>query len=491
MLVLGCNRRFILFIFVLSCAAVLIFSNVAQRPFRTSYDAVEFEDIRVDSWTDGRQRQKHLRTHVAFASLFPAHFDVYLAAAGTFRDVLGDQGSVDVFAGERPFRFKFQEVIDRVDLYSGEVRDAGDLLHAMNDTDFYPAEPGALIDLLVLGTCEIDMKPWSDKLLEIWDSRPADKKFKLVCIVHNFRDNGWQRHITPWATRGAIRLLPIASHVGRTFRNNFRQLADNPEPDLLYAMYEYVQIDVHAPVLDLPDYGPRSTRDQITRAVVQGGFDPGRRDYTHIFKDLSDALKADPGAWGYLPLGQGREEYTPLPQTDEENYEEPFTLHLAGNGNLDVPRELKQVLRFHVNLDYPEFYAVMQSMDVVIPAFVNFDYFDFQASSTVAMAVECDIPLITTVRMRKAYEYIDDERVTITRPQALRDIPAIAAFRAGMYSPTNDSATHLLEFTDDVDKMLSRGWKKTYNEVRAFKERLWAENRKSASRILNDLPGSI
>lgn len=156
MLVLGCNRRFILFIFVLSCAVVLIFSNVVERPFRISYDSEDLVDIRLDSWTGGRQKQKHLRTRVAVASLFPAHFDVYLAAAHTFREVLGDQGSIDVFAGERPFRFKFQEIIDRVDLYSGEVRDAEDLLHAMNDTEFYPAEQGALVDLLILGTCEIE-----------------------------------------------------------------------------------------------------------------------------------------------------------------------------------------------------------------------------------------------------------------------------------------------------------------------------------------------
>lgn len=44
-----------------------------------------------------------------------------------------------------------------------------------------------------------------------------------------------------------------------------------------------------------------------------------------------------------------------------------------GHGNLEVPKELKQVLKFHVDLDYPDFYGAMQSMDVVVPAFVNYD----------------------------------------------------------------------------------------------------------------------
>jgi len=329
------------------------------------------------------------------------------------------------------------------------------------------------------------MKIWSDPLLKIWDERPADRKFKLVCIVHNFRDDMWQRYITPWAARGAIRLLPIANHVGKSFRSRFKQLADNPDPELLNAMYEYINIDIHTPVLDLPNYGVRSSGDKISRAVIQGNFDPTRRDYTHIFKDLLDALRGDPGAWGYLPLGPGRGEYIQNPQASEE----PFTLHLVGHGELDVPKELSQVVNFHLDLDYADFYAVMQSMDIVVPAFVNYDYFDVQASSTVAMAVECDIPILATMRMREAYGYIDDDRITITRPQALRDIPAIEAFRAGRYSPANDSTLYVQEFVYDVSDMLRRGWRKTHDEMREFKEQLWKENRKAISRILNDLPG--
>lgn len=264
-------------------------------------------------------------------------------------------------------------------------------------------------------------------------------------------------------------------------------MADNPDPELLNAMYEYVPIDVHVPVLDLPDYGVRSTADKITRVVVQGNFDPTRRDYTHIFKDLLDALKSDPGAWGYLPLGQDRNEYVPIPHANEE----PFTLHLVGHGQLEIPKELTQVVKFHVDLDYSEFYSVMQSMDIVVPAFVNYDYFDVQASSTVVMAVECNVPLLATTRMRQAYGYIDDERITITRPQALRDIPAIAAFRAGRYSPVNATSMHVEEFIFDVDDMLRRGWRKTRDEIRTFKEQLWKQNWKAVSRILNDRPGAL
>lgn len=51
---------------------------------------------------------------------------------------------------------------------------------------------------------------WQDELLAAWDARDEDHKFKVVCIVHNAGDTGWQRHIGPWARRNAMRLLPIS-----------------------------------------------------------------------------------------------------------------------------------------------------------------------------------------------------------------------------------------------------------------------------------------
>lgn len=59
---------------------------------------------------------------------------------------------------------------------------------------------------------------WSDDLLAIYDARPADKKFELVCIVHNVHDVRWQSNIREWARRGAIRLLPIASQYVHTLQ---------------------------------------------------------------------------------------------------------------------------------------------------------------------------------------------------------------------------------------------------------------------------------
>jgi hypothetical protein len=35
------------------------------------------------------------------------------------------------------------------------------------------------------------MAEWSDALFRIWLARPDDRKFDLICIVHNSNDAGW------------------------------------------------------------------------------------------------------------------------------------------------------------------------------------------------------------------------------------------------------------------------------------------------------------
>lgn len=58
-------------------------------------------------------------------------------------------------------------------------------------------------------------------------------------------------------------------------------------------MFEYIDIDVHAPVLQLPEYAERPRRSLPSRAVIQGNFQVDRRDYPHIFEDLLAALKRE------------------------------------------------------------------------------------------------------------------------------------------------------------------------------------------------------
>ena len=52
--------------------------------------------------------------------------------------------------------------------------------------------------------------------------------------------------------------------------------------------------------------------------------------------------------------------------------------------------------------------------------------------------------------MREAYGYIDDDRVVVTRPQALREIMAIGAFRDARTPALEKSSAFTGRFAEDV-----------------------------------------
>jgi hypothetical protein len=113
--------------------------------------------------------------------------------------------------------------------------------------------------------------------------------------------------------------------------------------------------------------------------------------YSPLLRQLptSCLLLENPKAWGYLPLGD-----QPSFVTDESLPDPPFRLYIVGSGYLDLPVELKNVVSLHVDLEYDDYYTFMNTMDICIPAFANEEYYIMQASSTMAMAVECNVSVI-------------------------------------------------------------------------------------------------
>lgn len=213
------RRVNVLYLVAASAAIVCLLIITSWKGHNGSY-----RDYQLGNFNGGKLRR---RNRVAVASEFRQHFDVYLAATHTFLQVLGQDGHVQVFA-HQPFLHGFQEVVESLHIYDQDIRHPDDLVGYMRSDLNYPDHPGKMTELLVFGTCEVEyvliismkfhlshlsamisMNRWSDELLDVWDARPADQKFTIVCIVHQFRDTNWQRHIAAWARRRSIRLLPI------------------------------------------------------------------------------------------------------------------------------------------------------------------------------------------------------------------------------------------------------------------------------------------
>jgi len=87
--------------------------------------------------------------NIVVASGFGPHFDVYMAVAWTLKRImLKDQGNIQVYR-TKPFKYKFQEIVDHYGLYKGEYKDYKDLIG-----DIKSGGDDGGIDLVIFGTCE-------------------------------------------------------------------------------------------------------------------------------------------------------------------------------------------------------------------------------------------------------------------------------------------------------------------------------------------------
>ena len=80
-----------------------------------------------------------------------------------------------------------------------------------------------------------------------------------------------------------------------------------------------------------------------------------------------------------------------------------------------------------------------------------------------------------------------DDRVTITRPQAVREVFAVKALRTGKWSPRPAIGYQVKEVARDVKNMIEKGWVRSADQFATFKEERWAQNRDAVQRILNDV----
>ncbi|KAG9022344.1 hypothetical protein FRB95_014926 [Tulasnella sp. JGI-2019a] len=447
-------------------------------------------------------RGRQPRRHVAIATSFPPHFEVYMPIAWTVSKLLpkSPRGTVQVYHNSGKFNDGYEKILQRTGMYDTEMGGNGQGLKkalealiadvASNSLFDEDGDVGAMIDMIVFGTCEFDLERWNDALLRIWDSRPADQKFKIVCMVHNGRgaENWLPKYAPEWAARESLRIVTIAEHVAEYFSKYVHNLADRPEP-FRSSLFEHVAVDVHYPVAPWAPIQASEHRFPDTKGLahvaIMGNLWPNRREYLQWFEDLLASLKKDPSRWGYLPLVSTTSSYEP----DLSSPLTPFKLHLVGSdGQVQIPNILKNVVEHNDALEYSEFYALIGSMDVIIPAYVqdeNVGYYTAQSSSAVHTSVQLNVPILGTHRMRNSYKYINDDRLLITRPQALREVETILALRTGSTNHilNRHNSTRLMQ---EVDEMIRLGWKRPLSGFLNLKKELWKRNEQVIWSMLTD-----
>jgi len=166
----------------------------------------------------------------------------------------------------------------------------------------------------------------------------------------------------------------------------------------------------------------------------------------------------------------------------------------VGSGSIDIPPKLKNIVILHVDLDFNEYFDTMAGMDVCIPAFGPSDlYYAVQASSTVAMCIECNTPILATQRFREAYAYVDDDRVSVTYPAVMTEIDAIKALRTRNASDflVGDTSGSGITIGSNgavryaVEQMMKRGWVRRKKGFEDRKRQIWAANDLVAKKLIN------
>ena len=184
-----------------------------------------------------------------------------------------------------------------------------------------------------------------------------------------------------------------------------------------------------------------------------------------------------------------------------------------GSGSIDIPPKLKNIVILHVDLDFNEYFDTMAGMDVCIPAFGPSNlYYAVQASSTVAMCIECNVcccycslersmksieqtPILATQRFREAYAYVDDDRVSVTYPAVMTEIDAIKALRTRNASDflVGDTSGSGITIGSNgavryaVEQMMKRGWVRRKKGFEDRKREIWAANDLVAKKLINGM----
>jgi hypothetical protein len=100
------------------------------------------------------------------------------------------------------------------------------------------------------------------------------------------------------------------------------------------------------------------------------------------------------------------------------------------------------------------------------------------------LIIYLQIPFLVTSRILSTYTFFPREsalRVTVTRPQAVREIEALKALRTGLWANKLNTTA---DTVSDMNRMLTEGWKILPQNFSKLKKIIWGRNKGVIQRIL-------
>ncbi|KAK9382978.1 uncharacterized protein V2V93DRAFT_363950 [Kockiozyma suomiensis] len=291
-------------------------------------------------------------------------------------------------------------------------------------------------DFIFLTSCPEDVNTTSAKLTEFLENGAY-----VQCIVHEA--SKWDPRVDgespyaeqinfmiPWVKKGQWEFVTLAPHVQKYVHDKFPTFMSTPD-------VQYEGRVLH-PVLKMAETDPEvDTKKPF--AAIPGKFEPWRRDYDRIFANYVKTM----------------------PEAD---------LHLVGSGRpLDIPKTIESHVHYRRNLQFPQYFAHLSTAIGIIPAFASPAYTLHQASSSIATAVICGVPLIADEAIVKAYTQIPADAMWV-QGQDESEIDTLA--RVSRMGPNvwKEKKKRILQLRDDMMEQNKAMFVKTLKDIELKKK---------------------
>ncbi|GAA95839.1 uncharacterized protein L969DRAFT_95338 [Mixia osmundae IAM 14324] len=287
---------------------------------------------------------------------------------------------------------------------------------------YFSAHP---IEVLLLSSCSESIGVYGKDIVEAWDARPFDAKFQVVCTIHHADRFTWGDKFFGLEQRGALKILTL-NKAAQTFAydRSMSYASSAGERGGLELSFDSVLIRAFAPIFPVPGLPPRPANAELDSVVVQGGLSQTKRDYAGIFSDMQGFLEEDASLWGY------RYDASTEMYEEDTSIAQPFKIHLIGSGRLAVPMNISKIAIVQSGLDYISFYRLINSAQLLMPAFNLEGYLTTMASSSIAAAVLSMTPVLADNRIMRAYSYLN-ERNAVIKPFDMSDMQAVRRLKFG------------------------------------------------------------
>jgi glycosyltransferase involved in cell wall biosynthesis len=223
---------------------------------------------------------------------------------------------------------------------------------------------------------------------------------KLFCVVHRPHrvaeqiGTEFRLACAPWAKVNRLAFILLNSKTEEYFRN--------VEPLPLYKIDDnaFDQVEVHqfppsfqisSKLLDVPQNSFDDVEPTYRFCIV--GFIHPKKDYDRIFSELSSLRSL------------------------QRNIKLLIVGHSATNeAPLSIPANLRDLIEHHDSLSYPEFYSLLRSCNLIIPAFRDGEgYYENVASAVIPTSLIAETPLLGNPEIARCYDYLGSDTMFMAR----------------------------------------------------------------------------